>query len=189
MPIGEPDLSAGTRRALGYQRSPEPIRAGKGEMHDTITVMGNVAGDPEFKITAGGLAVVNFRLGSAQRRLDRPTGTWVDDGTNWYNVSAFRGLAEHIAASVTKGQPLVVTGRLRLRPWEAGGKKGVSIDIDADTVGHDLRWGTTTYTKQVTAQAAASSAATSATEGEDAWAAPGLDSAATAVPVGGETPF
>ena len=84
-------------------------------MQDIITVTGNVAGPPEFKVTAGGLPIVNFRLGSAQRRFDRQSGTWVDDGTNWYNVSAFRGLAEHIAASVTKGEPLVVTGRLRLR--------------------------------------------------------------------------
>ena len=187
--IGEPDLGAGTRRALGYQRSPEPLRAGKGEMQDIITVTGNVAGPPEFKITAGGLPVVNFRLGSAQRRLDRSTGTWVDDGTNWYNVSAFRGLAEHIAASVTKGEPLVVTGRLRLRPWEAGGKKGVSIDIDADTVGHDLRWGTTTYTKQATAQGTASAAPVSPDDGQDSWAAPGLDGAAAAPAVGSETPW
>lgn len=157
-------------------------------MQDTITVTGNVAGNPEFKVTAGGLAVVNFRLGSAQRRLDRSTGTWVDEGTNWYNVSAFRGLAEHIAASVTKGEPLVVTGRLRLRPWESGGKKGVSIDIDAEAVGHDLRWGTTSYTKQATG-ANASASPSSSGEAEDDWAAPGLDSAAPAVPVGGETPF
>ncbi|QPE03480.1 single-stranded DNA-binding protein [Microbacterium schleiferi] len=157
-------------------------------MSDIITVTGNVAGPPEFKITAGGLAVANFRLGSAQRRLDRSTGTWVDDGTNWYNVSAFRGLAEHIAASVTKGEPLVVTGRLRLRAWESGGKKGVSIDIDADTVGHDLRWGTSTYTKQSTAQGAASASETTPAVAQDAWAAPGAEDAATPT-LPSETPF
>lgn len=158
-------------------------------MQDIITVTGNVAGPPEFKVTAGGLPVVNFRLGSAQRRHDRATDTWVDDGTNWYNVSAFRGLAEHIAASVTKGQPLVVTGRLRLRPWESGGKKGVSIDIDAETVGHDLRWGTTTYTKQATAQGATSGPPARPGEDQDVWAAPGLDGAAPATAIADETPF
>lgn len=159
-------------------------------MYDNITVTGNVAGPPEFKITPGGLAVVNFRLASAQRRLDRKTGTWVDDGTNWYNVSAFRGLAEHIAASVTKGEPLVVTGRLRLRAWESGGKKGISIDIDAETVGHDLRWGTTTYTKQSTAAATDSAPETVSAGAQDAWATPGIEEAAAlAQPVGSETPF
>jgi len=163
-------------------------------MSDIITVTGNVATPPEFKVTTGGMPVANFRLASAQRHFDRSSGSWVDDGTNWYNVSAFRGLAEHVAASVSKGEPLVVTGRLRLRAWESGGKKGVSIDIDAETLGHDLRWGTATYTKQSSAQTAASVSepttppATAAAE--DAWAAPGgADGTRPALHAVSETPF
>src|SRR5690606_21750463 len=53
--------------------------------------------------------------------------------------------------SIKKGDPVIVTGRLKVRPWEAGEKKGVSIEVDAESLGHDLPWGTTTYTRALRA--------------------------------------
>lgn len=156
-------------------------------MPDNITVTGNVAADPEFKTTAAGIAIANFRVASAQRRFDRSTGAWVEDGTNWYSVSAFRGLAEHVAASITKGQPVIVTGRLRVREWDTGTKKGTSIEIDADAVGHDLRWGTTMFAK-ISTESGARVAVEQPVAGAaaDAWAVPGDGHAA--VPVEAEEP-
>lgn len=162
-------------------------------MTDTITVTGNVATTPEFKVTAGGLAIATFRLASAQRRFDRGAGTWVDEGTNWYTVSAFRALAEHAATALAKGEPVIVTGRLRVRDWDNGTKRGTSIEIDADALGHDLRWGTTTFTKH--ASAAASGSASTAEESRtaedsEAWAAPGTDVEPPLALAGtGSTPF
>ena len=49
--------------------------------------------------------------------------------------------------SVRKGERVVVHGRLRLRAWENGEKSGTAIEIEADSIGHDLAWGTTTLTK------------------------------------------
>lgn len=114
-------------------------------MIDTLTVAGNVATDPIQGRTASGIPVTNFRLASTHRRFDNTTQTWVDAGTNWYSVAAFRQLGEHAKASLRTGDSVIVTGRLKIRTWEANGKQGTSVDIDADAIGHDLRWGTSAY--------------------------------------------
>lgn len=116
-------------------------------MTDTVTITGNVGTEPEKKRTGDGVAITSFRLASPQRRFDRAAGTWVDTGTNWYSVSAFRRLGDHAFESLRKGNPVVVTGRLRIRDWDNGTKKGTDVEIDADAIGHDLRWGTSVYTK------------------------------------------
>ncbi|MCR2785480.1 MULTISPECIES: single-stranded DNA-binding protein [unclassified Microbacterium] len=116
-------------------------------MSESITVTGNLAADPERRATAGGDTIVAFRVGSTQRRYDKESNTWVDAYTNWYHVSAFRGLAEHALRSLRKGDRVIVTGTLRLRTWENESRSGVTADIDAYAVGPDLRWGTTVFTR------------------------------------------
>lgn len=114
-------------------------------MTDSVTIVGKVATDPTQARTGGGVSVTNFRLASTHRRFDAATGSWIDAGTNWYSVAAYRQLGEHAKASLRSGDSVIVTGRLRIRNWENNGKQGTSVDIDAEAVGHDLRWGTTAY--------------------------------------------
>ncbi|UYO98510.1 single-stranded DNA-binding protein [Microbacterium sp. M28] len=116
-------------------------------MNDTITIMGFIGNDPGGNTTAGGVPVVNFRVGSSQSRYDAKTQTWIDTGTNWYNVSAYRQLAVQARASLQKGHPVIVTGRLRVRDWDNGTARGTSLDIDAEAIGHDLRWGTSAFVR------------------------------------------
>jgi single-strand DNA-binding protein len=116
-------------------------------MSDTITITGNLAAEPQQRLIGNGVTVTNFRVGSNQRHQDRSSGEWVEDDPNWYQVAAFRRLGEHVFASLRKGDPVIVTGRLKIRHWENEKGKGVSVEIVADAVGHDLKWGTTAYTK------------------------------------------
>lgn len=125
----------------------EPRHPKENDMNDTVTILGRVGGDPNRGQTTGGVPVVNFRVASPQRRYDAKSASWIETGTNWYNVSAFRQLAEHAKASLRSGDGVIVTGRLKLREWESGGKKGMSADIDADAIGHDLRWGASAFIK------------------------------------------
>lgn len=117
-------------------------------MIDTLTIVGRVATDPIQVQTGGGVSVTNFRLASTQRRFDPATQAWVDAGTNWFSVAAFRQLGEHVKASLRTGDSVIVTGRLKIRNWESNGKQGTSVDIEAEAIGHDLRWGTTAYRPQ-----------------------------------------
>ena len=116
-------------------------------MSDTITLTGIVATVPKHLVTTSGLAITSFRLASGQRRYDRAKGAWVDADTNWYTVSTFRQLAYNVTLSVRKGEHVLVTGRLRIRNWENPERKGTSIEVEADSVGHDLLWCTTNYAK------------------------------------------
>lgn len=118
-------------------------------MTDTLTITGLVATPPRQLITAEGLAVTSFRLASQLRRFDRKKNSWVDAGTNWYTVSTYRQLATNVGASVQKGDRVLVTGRLRIREWEDGEKRGMNIDLDADALGHDLGWGTASFTRSI----------------------------------------
>lgn len=116
-------------------------------MSDTITIMGNLAADPEQRMIGSGTAVTSFRVASSQRHFDKKSGEWVERDPNWYQVSAFRDLGEHAFASLHKGERVIVSGRLKIRSWETDKSKGTSVEIEADAVGHDLLWGTTRYTR------------------------------------------
>ena len=150
-------------------------------MTDLVTVTGFVGNDPRHNVTAAGLAITNFRLASTRRYFDRTKGEWADGETNWYSVAAFRQLAVNAAASISKGDRVVVQGRLRVRPWETGEKSGTAVEIDADAIGHDLSWGRTDFTRTAAtrpeagdrAEEAASEA--SPATAEDAWARPGAE--------------
>ena len=160
-------------------------------MSDTITITGNVATPPEFKRTPAGVAITTFRVASAQRRYDRATGTWTDSGTNWYTVSAFRGLADHAFHSLSKGDRVILTGRLRLREWDNGTRRGIAVEIDAEALGHDLLWGTTTFEKDDRSARAERDSSWSPAASDDAWAAPGVESPAdpsTVLPSGESAP-
>lgn len=119
-------------------------------MTDHITLTGLVATTPRHITTSEGLAITSFRLACSQRRYDRVQQAWVDGDTNWYTVSAFRNLAQNAATSVNKGDRVVVTGRVRIRDWENTDHSGTTVEVEADSVGHDLTWGTAVYTRTTT---------------------------------------
>ena len=151
-------------------------------MSDTITIVGTVGTDPERK-TPNGLPITSFRVASPQRRFDRATGAWIDTGTNWYTVSAYRKLAEHAFESIRKKDRVILTGRLHVRQWDTGERKGTTIEIDVDAIGHDLLFGTSVFTRDdrvsaVAASQPAEGAWTAETDG-DAWAPTGTDPSET----------
>jgi len=88
-----------------------------------VTVIGNVAQDVRHVITDQGVPITSFRLASTRRHYDRALGRWVDGETTFVNVTCWRSLADHVRASISKGDPVVVIGRLRVRPWEARGTR------------------------------------------------------------------
>lgn len=134
-------------------------------MSDTISVTGLIATPPKYIVSASGLSVTTFRFASTQRRFDRAAQKWVDGDTNWYTVATFRQLAINVNASLQKGQRVIVTGKLRVRDWATDEKRGTNVEIDADSVGHDLTWGTTIFTRSTaTAVAEADVAADSFAE-------------------------
>ena len=155
-------------------------------MSDHITLVGNIVGDPEERATRGGDSIAAFRLAVSERRFDRERGQWIDGHTSYYAVSAFGELGRNALASIRKGERVVVSGRLRLREWENETKRGVSADVTADAVGHDLRWGTTQFQRTPRGETARSAADETPTVPNDEWAAPTAPSESVAPPSGEE---
>jgi len=110
-----------------------------------VTMVGNAASGVTYRETAGGVSVANFRFAARERRYDRERGDWADGATTWVTVVAWRRLAVNLVSSVNKGDPLLVSGRLRVREWEQEGSRRVEVEIDARSVGHDLARGTSAF--------------------------------------------
>lgn len=114
-------------------------------MTDQLTVAGTIATEPRFLRTSEGLAICSFRLAAPQRRFDQGQDRWRDGPTHWYTVSAYRELAEHAHRSLRQGEPVLVAGTLRLRGWQREGRSGTHVELEARSLGHDLRWGESEY--------------------------------------------
>ena len=115
-------------------------------MPDTdITVVGRVATAPRLSRTESGGQVTNFRIASTSRRFDRNTQDWVDGETFWSDVECWGDLGGNVVRSVSKGDPVVVVGRLWTRDYESQNGRGSTSQIRADSVGPDLRWGWAEY--------------------------------------------
>jgi len=108
---------------------------------NNITIVGNITRDPELRYTPSGQA--NVRLGVAVNRKwqDRNSGEW-QEATSFFDVIAWRELAENVNESLKKGARVIVTGRLEQRTWEQEGNKRSVVEIIADEVAPSLRWAT-----------------------------------------------
>lgn len=108
-----------------------------------ITVTGHVGAPPRMRVLASGAVVTDFRVASTPRNLDKTTGVWSDGETMWFGVSCWRALAENVAASVHKGDKVVVSGRLTVSTWTTEkGEQRSGLEIVNPTVGFDLSRGT-----------------------------------------------
>jgi single-strand DNA-binding protein len=122
-------------------------------MNETyVTVSGNVVGDPVVRATRANVPFVTFRVASNVRRVDYKTGEYIDAGTNFVNVTAFRALGVNLSNSLKKGEPVIVYGRMRINQWVNGERSGTTVEIDAYNVGHDLSKGQATFIKVAKAQ-------------------------------------
>ena len=91
----------------------------------------------------GNGTVSAFRL-SCTPRIKTKNG-WSDGNTTWLEVACFRTLAQHVAQSVRKGDPVLVVGKLRTNVWEKDGQTHERLVLEADMVGHDLNRGTSIF--------------------------------------------
>lgn len=147
-------------------------------MTDRITIEGTAGSTPQLRTVPSGRQVANLRVASTLRKQDPSTGQWADAGTNWYSVAVWGDLAAHVAQSIRQGDPVLVTGRLRIATWGDDDRPATTVEIDAEGIGHSLRWGTTTFQR---ASRAASDPATAGAPLVDE-AAPAVDAQGWATP-------
>lgn len=110
-------------------------------MTSNVTLVGNLTRDPEVRYTPSGAANTTFGLAVNRRWMNKTTNEW-EEQTSFFNVVAWRDLAENAAESLTKGARVVVTGRLEQREYEKDGEKRSVVEVSADEIAPSLRWAT-----------------------------------------------
>jgi single-strand DNA-binding protein len=107
-----------------------------------ISVVGYVASEPEYVQVGQGIPKLTMRVAWTTRRREPSTGEWVDANTSFVRVTCWRRLAENLATCLRKGDPVLLRGRLDVRPFVGkDGQRRISVDVDANTLGHDLSRG------------------------------------------------
>lgn len=113
---------------------------------NTVTVIGNVTRDPELRYLQSGTALCNFGVAWNNRYKDR-NGDMVED-TSFFDITCWRELADNVAESISKGDRVIVYGKLEQRSWETqDGDKRSKVEIVADEVAPSLRWATAQVNK------------------------------------------
>ena len=122
----------------------------------TITVIGNLTTDPELRFTpvsrgfgkTEGTPVANFTIASTPRTFDPASNEWKDGETLFLRATVWRDMAENVAASLTKGSRVVVSGRLKPRTYETkAGEKRTVVELEVDEIGMSLRYTAATPTR------------------------------------------
>lgn len=112
------------------------------------TVMGNATADPTERKQTDGTTSASVRIGVTGSYYNTALGAFADRKTEFITVFARRNLALNLLASVRKGQPLVVTGRLSSSEWTGeGDTPRHSLNIQAEAIGHDLSYGTAIFAR------------------------------------------
>lgn len=93
-----------------------------------VTLMGRLTRDPELRHTNSGTAVVSFTI-AVEHRASQETHT------DFIDIVAWKGTAEFVSKYFTKGQMIVLHGRLSIREWtDKDNNKRKSAEVVADNV-------------------------------------------------------
>ena len=107
-------------------------------MSAPITLTGRLGADPEIRFGATGIAILKLRVVTSGRK--KTDSGWEDVDTTWWSVTAFRQLAEHAADSLSKGDEVIVVGKVKQRQYETPeGEKRSITEVTADQIGPNLR--------------------------------------------------
>ena len=96
-----------------------------------VFLIGNLTRDPELSETNSGVPVCRFAI-AVNRRFSSQDA---ERQTDFFNVTAWRGLAENVSRFCKKGNKVAVTGSIQIRNYEDNaGQKRTFVDIVADDV-------------------------------------------------------
>lgn len=120
-----------------------------------ITLRGYLTAEPKFyQRTPQAVPLTEIRVGCTPRRLNRETGEWQDLPTSYYRVKCWRRLAINTVSSLHKGDMVVVRGHFYMNSWVDNQQRPRStLEIEADTIGHDLAYGWSHYIRSARSSA------------------------------------
>lgn len=100
------------------------------------TITGNLAADPEI-VQAGSIQITKFRV--IENTGEYRQGKWqVHPDPTTHFVEARFDLGSNAAATLHKGDPVIVVGREHTNSWGDDGNKQYGRVLAADNIGVDL---------------------------------------------------
>ena len=109
---------------------------------NNVTIVGNITKDLELRYTPNGVAIASFGLAYNKGIKNKDTGEWTNIA-EFFNVTAWKELAENCSNSLKKGDRVVVAGVLTQNKWESKeGEKRSAINIMANVVAPSLEYAT-----------------------------------------------
>lgn len=105
---------------------------------NNITLIGNITKDPELRYTQSGKANCIFSIAVAQYKKD---DEWISD---FFNCVAWGKLAENAAGSLSKGDKVILSGKIYVEEWndKETGKKRQITKVRVDGLGPELSFAT-----------------------------------------------
>ncbi|MFD8687811.1 single-stranded DNA-binding protein [Streptomyces sp. NPDC059651] len=116
----------------------------------TLTGVGRLTNDPEFRFTQSSKPVASIPLAFNSRRLNQQTQQWEDGDVFYVRGTVWERLAENVAETLTKGMEVVVSGDLRTETWEKDGVKHERTALMIRSIGPSLAFATAKVTKATT---------------------------------------
>lgn len=111
-----------------------------------VTVVGNLTDVPEMRFTPSGSPLAKFTLAD-NRRWRGQDGEWQEE-TSFFDVTVWGDQAERVSESLSKGDRVLVSGRLEQQKWvNDAGENRSKVAIVANEVAASLRWATVAVTR------------------------------------------
>lgn len=109
---------------------------------NTLTVIGNVVANPELQFISSGVALATFSIADNQKKANG------ESEAHYFDCVAWRELGEHLAESFTKGDRVIVHGKLIQNRWQnENGDNRTQVKVVVEDAGPSCRWATTVTTK------------------------------------------
>lgn len=141
-------------------------------MASTTTLIGNATADAELRYTQNGKPVASLTIAVSDRKFDKSRNEYVDGDTWFARCTIWGEMAEHAAATITKGTRVIGFGRIGQREYEdRDGNKRSSVEVTLDEVGPSLRYATAQVTRA--GQNSRGSEANVTPASDDVWNTPG----------------
>lgn len=106
-----------------------------------MTIAGNLTHDPEVRYTKSNKAVASFTVAMTPTAFNQTTKKYEDGETLFVRCSVWDNMAEHLAASLHKGDRVIVHGQMKSRTYQdREGNSKTSMELVVDEVGASLKF-------------------------------------------------
>ena len=118
-------------------------------LDNIVTVVGQLTADPELRHTKKNIPVASFSVAHNDRVFDRESEEWVDGEPTFVRASYWRELGENFAESHSKGDRVILVGKLKQNDFtDKDGNERSTLELIVEEAGPSNKFATTTATRR-----------------------------------------